>query len=165
MWSEFIPKNVWLTLEPTDRDIDKHFLYGSMTETCETIRNIRASGMENMAILLDMAHIPIMHETLESASTIGGDLLEHIHLGNCIIKNKKNPFYGDKHPCWGCEDGEFDENDGLTFLKLLFKAGYFTRGNDRTVSFEMRPLIGKTPEETISYLVNWFQNKYQEVSL
>lgn len=160
LWSEFIPKNVWLTLEPTDRDVDKHFLYGSMEETAQTIRNIRNAGMENMAILLDMGHIPIMHETLQSAATIGGDLLEHIHLGNCVIKDKNSPYYGDKHPCWGCEGGEYGQADGEVFLKHLFNAGYFTRGNDRTVSFEMRPFVGSTPEKTISELVKWFQNVY-----
>ena len=159
-WSEFIPKDVWLTLEPTDRDVDKHFLYGSMEETAQTIRNIRNAGMQNMGILLDMGHIPIMHETLESAATIGGELLEHIHLGNCVIKDKNSPYYGDKHPCWGFAGGEYDEKDGEVFLKHLLNSGYFTRGNKRTVSFEMRPLVGKTPEETISCLANWFRKLY-----
>lgn len=163
MWSEFIPKDVWLTLEPTDRDVDKYFLYGSMAETCETIRNIRNAGMSNMGILLDMGHIPIMHETLQSATSTGGELLEHIHLGNCVIKNPANMYYGDKHPCWGFEDGEYDEKDGEEFLKCLLQSGYFTRGNDRTVSFEMRPLVGKTSEETIEYLVKWFQKAYGQL--
>ena len=97
-WSEIIPKNVWLTLEPTDRDVDKFFLYGDLEDTCKTVRNIRRNGFEKMGILLDMGHIPIMHENLESASAKCGDLLEHIHLGNCIIKNIASPLYGDKHP-------------------------------------------------------------------
>lgn len=160
MWSEFIPKDVWVTLEPTDRDVDKCFLYGNMAETCETIRNIRKAGMSNMGILLDMGHIPIMHETLESAAAIGGDLLEHIHLGNCVIKNTASPYYGDKHPCWGYADGEYDEHDGEIFLRHLLRAGYFTRGNDRTVSFEMRPLTGMNSGETAEYLANWMKRMY-----
>ncbi len=160
LWSEFIPRDIWLTLEPTDRDVDKHFLYGSMEETVQTVENIRNAGMHNMGILLDMGHIPIMHETLESAATTGGSCLEHIHLGNCVLKDKNHPFYGDKHPCWGFAGGEYDETDGEIFLKHLKNAGYFTRGNQRTVSFEMRPLTGKTPEQTISYLVSWFKQTY-----
>lgn len=159
-WSEFIPKDVWLTLEPTDRDVDKHFLYGNMAETCETVRNIRKAGMKNMGILLDMGHIPIMHETLESAATIGGDLLEHIHLGNCVIQDKANLYYGDKHPCWGYAGGEYDEKDGELFLKYLKDAGYFSRGNERTVSFEMRPLKEKNADETVKYLANWIKHVY-----
>jgi len=160
LWSEYIPEDVWLTLEPTDRDVDKRFLFGAMEETCETVRNIRKAGMNHMGILLDMGHIPLMHETLESAAAIGGSLLEHIHLGNCVIKDQKSDFYGDKHPCWGYAGGEYDETDGECFLKYLMKAGYFARGNERSVSFEMRPLYHKNAEETVTYLANWIRNLY-----
>ena len=159
-WSEFIPNDVWVTLEPTDRDIDKRFLYGNMGETCDAVRSIREAGMRNIAILLDMAHIPIMHETLESAVKTSAPLIEHIHLGNCIIKNTKSLYYGDKHPCWGYPEGEYDTEDGARFLEILTEHGYFTRGVERTVSFEMRPLVGKTPEQTIEYLVKWFKINY-----
>ena len=159
-WSQVLPKDVWLTLEPTDRDVDKFFLYGDVQETCQTVRNIRKGGFEKMGILLDMGHIPIMHETLESASAKIGDLIEHIHLGNCIIKNKANPLYGDKHPCWGAVDGEYDEKDGAVFLKCLKEVGYFTRGYEQTVSFEMRPLAGMNSEQTVEYLAKWFEQAY-----
>ena len=159
-WSEFIPQDVWLTLEPTDRDVDKHFLFGSMAETRETVYNIRKAGMANFGILLDMGHIPIMHETLQSAAMAAGELLEHIHLGNCVIKDKTSPYYGDKHPCWGYPGGEYDETDGAIFLEELKKAGYFYRGNPRTVSFEMRPLTGKTAEQTVEYLSHWIKRTY-----
>ena len=113
-----------------------------------------------MGILLDMGHIPIMHETLESASAKIGDLLEHIHLGNCIIKNMANPLYGDKHPCWGAVDGEYDEKDGEKFLQSLKNVGYLSRGFAQTISFEMRPLTGMSSEETIEHLAKWFQKVY-----
>lgn len=159
-WSEMIPKDVWLTLEPTDWDIDKCFLYGKVEDTCEAIRNIRKGGLEKMGLLLDMGHIPLMHETLESASAKGADLIEHIHLGNCIVKNPENPLYGDKHPCWGIAEGEYDENDGSRFLQCLKDVGYLSRGHEQTISFEMRPLIGMNSEETIEYLVKWFHRVY-----
>lgn len=159
-WSRIIPQDVWLCLEPTDRDVDKFFLYGDVEDTCKTVRNIRKSGFEKMGILLDMGHIPIMHETLESASSKIGDLLAHIHLGNCIIKNPTNPLYGDKHPCWGAEDGEYDEIDGARFLNCLKDVGYLNRGDEQTISFEMRPLTGMNSEQTIEHLVKWFKNAY-----
>ena len=159
-WSNIIPKDVWLCLEPTDRDIDKFFLYGDVEDTCNAVRNIRQSGFEKMGILLDMGHVPIMHETLESATSKIGDLLTHIHMGNCIIKNTENPLYGDKHPCWGVEDGEYDENDGTKFLNCLKDVGYLSRGNEQTISFEMRPLTGMSSEQTIEHLVKWFEKSY-----
>lgn len=159
-WSEELPNDVWLTLEPTDQDVDKFFLYGNLQKTCDAVKNIRNKGFEKMGILLDMGHIPIMHETLESAVQTAGDYLEHIHLGNCIIKNPENPLYGDKHPCWGEDEGEYDENDGARFLRLLKDAGYLTRGNDRTISFEMRPLKGMDSDQTAKYLSRWFHKTY-----
>ena len=159
-WSQMLPKDVWLTIEPTDRDVDKFFLLGDAEETCQVVRNIRKDGFERMGILLDMGHVPIMHETLESASVKMGELLEHIHLGNCIIKNQANQLYGDKHPCWGAVDGEYDEKDGEVFLNCLKDVGYFTRGHAQTVSFEMRPLTGMSSEQTIEYLVKWFERTY-----
>ena len=164
-WSQMLPKDVWLTIEPTDRDVDKFFLLGDAEETCQVVRNIRNGGFERMGILLDMGHIPIMHETLESASAKMGDMLEHIHLGNCIIKNKVNPLYGDKHPCWGAEEGEYDENDGEVFLNCLKNVGYLTRGHARTVSFEMRPLNGISSEQSIEYLRKWFDKVYSTLSV
>jgi sugar phosphate isomerase/epimerase len=140
--------------------VDKHFLFGSMAETRETVYNIRKAGMANFGILLDMGHIPIMHETLQSAAMTAGELLEHIHLGNCVIKDKTSPYYGDKHPCWGHPGGEYDETDGAIFLEELKSAGYFTRGCARTVSFEMRPLTGKTAEQTVEYLSHWIKRTY-----
>lgn len=162
-WSQFIPKDIWLTLEPTDRDVDKHFLYGDMMETVECVRAIRQGGMEKMGILLDMSHVPIMHETLESAVKKAGSYIEHIHLGNAVMKNLSSPFYGDKHPCWGEVDGEYDEKDGARFLQLLKNAGYLSRGYGQTISFEMRTLTGRNVDETISYLKRWFDSTYQEI--
>ena len=159
-WMRYIPKDVVLTLEPTDRDIDKYFLYGDLKETCECVQTIRQAGFANLGILLDMGHIPIMYETLESAVDKSAKYLEHIHLGNCVIKNPSSPLYGDKHPCWGAEDGEYDEVDGARLVTLLKHAGYLSRGAEQTISFEMRPLTGMNAEQTLEYLKNWFVRTY-----
>jgi len=156
-WSEYLPDDVWLMLEPVDWDIDKRALYGDLPGTCETVRNIRRAGFERLGILLDMGHIPIMYETLESASVMTSELLGHIHLGNCVLRNPANPLYGDRHPCWGAEDGEYDEKDGERFLQILRDIGYLSRGGAQTISFEMRPLTGMDAEETVRYLAKWFE--------
>lgn len=157
-WMEHIPHDVWMTLEPTDQDVDKFFLYGDLLETCECVKQIRDAGHNNMGILLDMGHIPIMHESLESAVEKAAPYIEHIHLGNCVIKNKANPLFGDKHPCWGDVDGEYDEKDGARLLALLADAGYLTRGRPQTISFEMRPLVGMDANQTVQHLRNWFND-------
>jgi len=55
------------------------------------------------------------------------------------------------------EDGEYDENDGAKFLQCLKDVGYLCRGYAQTISFEMRPLVGMSSEQTIEYLANWFK--------
>lgn len=162
-WSKDIPKDICLALEPVDRDIDKFALFGTLEDTCRCVEQIKEGGFLNTGILLDMGHIPIMYETLESAIDKCGKLLNHIHLGNCVLKNKENPLYGDKHPCWGAADGEYNEKDGEEMLRLLKAQGYLSRGYDQTISFEMRPLIGKSAEQTVEYLAAWFKRVYNDL--
>ena len=144
-------------MEPIDYDVDKCFLLGRLEACCECVRKWQENGL-NLGILLDMGHIPLLHETLQSAVEKTAPLLRHIHLGNCILKNPENPLYGDKHPGWGAIDGEYDESHGVEYIRQLYRAGYFHRGAPQTVSFEMRPLPGMDAEETLVYLNSWYQN-------
>lgn len=150
-----IPDDVWLALEPTDWDIDKHFLFGRLNETVDFIHNIRKNGFERIGMLLDQCHVPIMHETLESAVKGAEDTLIHIHLGNCVIKDKTSPFYGDKHVAWDYPGSEFTSEDGIRYLNLLKEAGYFNRENP-SITFEMRPRIDMSPEESLKNWVSVF---------
>lgn len=150
-----VPKDVTLAFEPTDWDIDKFFLCGRMEETTDLIHKLRKAGLENIGMLLDMGHIPIMHETLESAVAKAEDTLVHIHLGNALIKNPASPFYGDKHIPWGYPEAEYTEADGIRYIQLLRDSGYFQKEN--TVSFEMRPIEGLSPEESLKRWVKVWQ--------
>ena len=162
-WADKVPRELTLALEPIDRDVHKFFLLGTLEDSVRCMQMVRNAGFDNVGILLDMGHIPLLHETMEGALSKTLPLIKHIHLASCIIKNKDNPLFGDKHVCWGGEDGEYDENDGVRFMNLLKEYGYFSRGYDQTVSFEMRPLTGMTAEETIVYLDRWFWNVMDEL--
>ena len=146
-----IPRDVILALEPTDRDIDKYFLFGPLDETVDFIKKVRRY-VPSLGLLLDMCHVPLMHETLESAIEKVDDTLVHVHLGNCMIKNKKDPYYGDKHIPWGYPGAEYGFDEGVGFLEMLKKIGYFDK-KGATVSFEMRPLEGMSAEESLERFV------------
>lgn len=149
--SKQIPRDVVLALEPTDRDIDKHFLLGPLDETVSFIKRWRRYA-PNLGLLLDMCHVPLMHETLESALEKVEDTLIHIHLGNCMIRDASDAFYGDKHIPWGYKGAEYGETEGEGFLMMLKERGYFdTKG--ATVSFEMRPYDGCGSEESLKRFV------------
>ncbi len=146
-----IPRDVILALEPTDRDIDKYFLFGPLDETVDFIKKVRRY-VPSLGLLLDMCHVPLMHETLESAIEKVDDTLVHVHLGNCMIKNKNDPYYGDKHIPWGYPGAEYGFDEGVGFLEMLKKIGYFDK-KGATVSFEMRPLEGMSAEESLERFV------------
>ena len=148
-----IPPGVILALEPTDRTIDKHYLFGPAGETAQFLRDMRQRGFANIGMLLDMCHIPIMGDTLETAVSDSADVLVHIHLGNCIIKNPRHPFYGDKHVPWGIPESEYGAEEAAAFASLLCGAGYFA-GDHSTVSFEMRCYEGTSPEESLQMFLD-----------
>ena len=146
-----LPRDVVLALEPTDRDIDKHFLLGPLGETVDFIKRCRRYA-PTLGLLLDMCHVPLMHETLESAMAKVDDTLVHIHLGNCKLDDPASPFYGDKHIPWGYEGALYGDEEGVAFLKMLKAHGYFDK-RGATVSFEMRPYDGMSPEESLEKFV------------
>ena len=151
-----LPKDVVLALEPTDRDIDKFFLLGPLGETVDFINNLKKDNV-NIGLLLDMCHVPIMHETLESAIETGKDVLEHIHLGNCVIKDKTSIYYGDKHPAWDYPGGEYSSQDGKNFINMLKNIGYFDKEN-ATLSFEMRPVGTLSAKESLKEFVKVYKS-------
>lgn len=147
-----IPDDVTLALEPTDRDIDKHFLLGPLDETVSFIKRVRTAGGNNFGLLLDMCHVPLMHETLDSSLEKAEDTLVHIHLGNCMLKDKNDTLYGDKHPAWGYTGGEYAEAEAVYFIKKLRGHGYIATPNN-TVTFEMRRIHGRGAKESLDEFV------------
>lgn len=145
-----VPKDVAICLEPTDRDIDKHFLFGPAAETADFVRDMRRSGMTNFGMLLDMAHIPLMRETLETAVRGAAETITHVHLGNNIVSNPRNPMYGDKHVPFGTPESAYTEQDVGAFLHLLNENGYLKQ-EPCTVSFEARPKDGVSGADTWQY--------------
>ena len=78
-----------------------------------------------------------------------------------MIKDKNDPFYGDKHIPWGYEGAEYDEQEGVKFLKMLEKIGYFDK-KGATVSFEMRPYPNMSAEESLDRFVKVFDRAKEE---
>ena len=94
-----------------------------------------------------------MHETLESALSKVDDTLVHSHLGNCMIKDPTDPFYGDKHIPWGYNGAEYGDEEGVKFLLMLKELGYFNKPR-ATVSFEMRPYSNTSSEDSLKKFVS-----------
>jgi len=97
-------------------------------------------------------------ETFEHAILTAKDHLQHVHLGNCVMKDKADPYYGDRHPPIGYPSGEIFTRDLADILRLLVDIGYLSKNNRGTLVIEARPLPGTSVEETIN---DQFQCLYQ----
>ena len=151
---EMIPCDVILTLEPADRNVDKHYLFGPIDETTEFVKSLKDDGFSNLGILIDMSHLPLIGSSIDEAIKISAPYLEHIHLGNCIVKNPNNPMFGDKHVPWGFPESEYDRKDVDKIMAVLANYGYIK--DKCTISFEMLPIEGKTGLESLREFIKIF---------
>lgn len=163
----YVGPGVTVTIEPTDRDMDKRYLLGPLAEAASLVRAVRARGHLHLGILLDMGHIPILPDTIENAASTCADTLEHIHLGNAIVRDAKHPLFGDKHVPWGIAGGEYDQPELNRMIRALRDVRYLAPGRRPTVTFEMRPFEGMPPEDSLGAFIRmldeaWAQTERQE---
>lgn len=137
---------ITVIIEPTDWDTSKYKLIGSSMEAVNICQRVKDAGYGNIGSMIDMCHVPLMHETISQAVSDTGNCLEHIHLGNCVL-DKTSPYYGDKHPGLGIEGGIFGVSDIAELFSLGLSTGYFSQESKGSVSIEMHPLPGQSSEE------------------
>jgi len=145
---KYVP-NMLVMIEPTDWDFDKKKLIGSSAEAVEICKKVKQAGCDNIASMVDMCHVPMMYETLEQAMKNTGNWLGHIHLGNCIIKDKNNSLFGDKHPALCILGGEYGIGDMAEVFKTGLAMEYFSKRKQGSASIEMRSLKGVEPEKCL----------------
>ncbi len=81
--------------------------------------------------------------------TTAKQYLEHVHVGNCVLKDKTHPLYGDQHPRFGLEGGE----NSLKELAEFLKRGYFNKKTATRlpiISFEVKPAPSGHSEAVIA---------------
>jgi sugar phosphate isomerase/epimerase len=149
-------------LEPFDTDIDKAFLYGP-TEDCMELIGSLEPEIGNMAINLDLAHLPLMRETSEHAVSTTASRLGRVHLGNCVLADTSNPWYGDKHPPMGLPGGEIGLAELTDFLRELLKVGYLGNGHKGDLVLEMQPFPDTSAEETIERSMDLLHEAWRQV--
>ncbi len=148
-----------LVIEPMDREIDKRALIGPTAEAAALVRRVHAAGPTNLGLLVDMSHLPLLGEGFDQALDVAGELTHHVHLGNCLLSDRGDPLYGDKHPPLGYPGSEHDASHLREFVAALRRSGYLAR-DGATVSFEVRPRAGLTERETIEQHLAWFEEAW-----
>lgn len=150
------PHGITALLEPFDTTIDKRFLYGSTQACVDLIRSLQPEA-DNLGIELDIAHLPLMNESFESAIRNVAPYLKRVHLGNCVLRDTRHPLYGDKHPPIGYPGGEIDVPEVTEALRALLDVGFLDAEHPGDLLIEMTPWPGRSVEETVQ---DGFQRLY-----
>ncbi len=149
-------------LEPFDRTIDKKFLYGPIDECIELVDEL-SQEFGNIGIELDIAHLPLMGEGFESAIKRCGNRIKRVHIGNCVLCDKDDTWYGDKHPPVCFKKGVIAEPELSVILKTLLDIGYLSENERGALVMEMQPYPGTSAEYTINSTMEILNNVWRQL--
>jgi len=146
-----------LSLEPGDTKVDSFSLIGSTDLAITLVHEIREK-YRNFSLTLDTSHLRQLDEEPIDSIKRASPYCNHIHLANCIIRDKSYKLYGDKHPEFGIEGGEISI-EGLRNIWESIKGIY--KGTELIVGLEII-CRKKNNQEEIDYFenimkdLNWF---------
>ena len=130
--------NMKVALEVFDYDVDKKSLIGPASLALRYAKEIREEHA-HFGLMVDLSHIPLIHETIEESLLPVKDYIIHAHIGNCVVKSPELPAYGDVHPRFGFPNGENDVDQVVDYLRVLLEIGFLNTANPPIVSFEIKP--------------------------
>ena len=142
--------NLAFELETFDFDVDKKCLIGKSDLAVTVAQKIRMK-YPNFGLILDLSHIPLQYEPTKTAIKNCARYSTHLHIGNCVLKDRNHPAYGDQHPRFGVKGGENDVDQLREFFETLFEEGVLKRdttvkvGEKPLISFEVKPMAGENP--------------------
>jgi sugar phosphate isomerase/epimerase len=162
MCERLTPAGITLLIEPFDTAVDKCFLYGPTIDCTTLVQDLRDTGAD-IGIELDIAHLPLMNETISDAIHTVAPVLQRVHLGNCVLRNPDHPLYGDKHPPIGYPEGEINVPEITEALKALCQCGFLSKTQPGSLLLEMTPWPGRTVEQTVDDSMNRLNTAWQRL--
>jgi len=94
--------------------------------------------------MVDLSHLPLLGESSKQCAQAVKDHVVHLHIGNCAMRDKNHPAYGDAHPRFGIEGGENDVKELAAYLKAFIDIGFLNGKDKPFMSFEVKPLEGES---------------------
>ena len=155
--------NIDALLEPFDYDFDKSYLYGPLDKNLELVERV-ARNFPNIGIELDVAHLPLMREDFVSSIHRSAKWLKRVHLGNCVMRDTADPFYGDRHPPIGYPGGEIDTPQLEIILKALLDAGFLSTQNRGDLVLELNPFPGRSEEDSAADNLKRVETAWQKIT-
>lgn len=141
--------NMRVALEVFDYDVDKKSLIGPADITLRFAKEIREQHA-HFGLMVDLSHIPLIHETVEESLLPVKDYIIHAHIGNCVMKSPEMPAFGDAHPRFGFPNGENDVDEVVHYLQVLFDIGFLNAEKPPIVSFEIKPFGDEDPDVVVA---------------
>lgn len=141
--------NIQVLCEVFDYDIDKKSLIGPVALVKE-YADIIAKEYDNFGLMVDLSHIPMLHETIEESILPIKEYIKHAHMGNTVIKSSEFEAYGDQHPSFGFPNSENDVKELTAYLQILLDIGFLNTKNRPIVSFEVKPWMDEDSEIVIA---------------
>jgi len=138
-----------IALEVFDFDVDKKSLIGPAPLALRFAKEIREKH-SHFGLMVDLSHIPLLHETIEESLLPVKDYIIHAHIGNCVVKSADLPGYGDAHPRFGFPGGENDVDQVVDYLRVLLSIGFINDRKPPIVSFEVKPFGDEDPDIVIA---------------
>jgi sugar phosphate isomerase/epimerase len=135
--------------EVFDYDIEKKSLVGPAALAKRYAQEVRAE-YANFGLMVDLSHLPLIGETSEEALLPVKDYIVHAHMGNCVVKEKSLPAYGDAHPRFGFPNSENGVDELVEYLRVLIRTGYLNKAKPPILSFEVKPFGNENPEVVIA---------------
>lgn len=138
-----------VALEVFDYDVDKKSLIGPAPLALRYAKEIREEH-GHFGLMVDLSHIPLIHETIRESLLPVKDYIVHAHIGNCVVKSADMPAYGDMHPRFGFPNGENDVEQVVHYLRVLLEIGFLNDQKPPIVSFEIKPFGDEDPDIVIA---------------
>jgi sugar phosphate isomerase/epimerase len=138
-----------VVLEVFDRTIDKKSLIGPTSEAVALSAEVRKSHPD-FGLMIDLSHLPLQFETPKESLGLAAGHVVHAHIGNCVIKERGNPLYGDLHPRFAIAGGQNGVAEVVEFLRELLAIGYIGDGKQNVVAFEVKPYGAETSDAVVA---------------
>lgn len=143
--------NMRVALEVFDYDVDKKSIIGPVDMALRFAKEMCAE-YSNFGLMVDLSHLPLLHESAVESLTPIKDYIIHAHMGNAVCPecDPSTPGYGDQHPRFGFPNAANDVDELVEYLRVLFELGFFNTENPPICSFEVKPFGDEDPDILIA---------------
>ena len=158
----------WISVETFDFDVDKACLLGPTDRAADVMDRVKANGVSNIGLTIDLSHIPMLREDYEESIALAGEHLIHVHVGNCVCADKELPGYGDLHPRFGYPGGENGVAELQRFLEVLMYSGFFRSSvptGRPVVTFEIKPMPGENVDIVLAQTKRIFKRAWANIGV